>query len=168
MRSRFIQYYVEGEDDKEIVDALKTDLRCIKPGKSQVLNVVTDKISPMHLRTLAPGTMVVLVFDTDAGNIDILKENIRTLQKCNSVSEIVTIPQVPKLEIELVRCCNINKIEELLNSRSAKDFKRDIIRITNLGAKLKEHKFNINLFWNSPAPNPYQDIPNLSAKVKLK
>lgn len=168
MRSRFIQYYVEGEDDKEIVDALKTDLRCIKPGKSQVLNVVTEKISPMHLRTLAPGTMVVLVFDTDAGNIDILKENIRTLQKCNSVSEIVTIPQVPKLEIELVRCCNINKIEELLNSRSAKDFKRDIIRITNLGAKLKEHKFNINLFWNSTAPNPYQDIPNLSAKVKLK
>lgn len=168
MRSRFIQYYVEGEDDKEVVNALKTDLRCIKTGKSQVLNVVTEKISPMHLRTLAPGTMVVLVFDTDAGNVDILKENIRTLQKCSSVSEVVTIPQVPRLEIELVRCCNINKIEELLNSRSAKDFKRDVMRVTNLGAKLKEHKFNIDLFWNSTAPSPYQDIPNQSAKVKLK
>lgn len=168
MRSKLIQYYVEGEDDKKIVDALKTDLRCIKPGKSQVLNVVTEKISPMRLRTLAPETMVVLVFDTDAGNVDILKENIRTLQKCNSVSEIVFIPQVPKLEIELVRCCNISRIEELLNSRSEKDFKRDVMRVTNLGAKLKEHKFNIDLFWNSTAPDPYQDIPNQSAKVKLK
>ena len=168
MRSKYIQYYVEGEDDKAIVDTLKTDLRCIKPGKSQVLNVVTEIISPMRLRTLAPGTMVVLVFDTDAGNVDIPKENIRTLQKCNSVSEVITIPQVPKLEIELVRCCNISRIEELLNSKSEKDFKRDVIRVTNLSAKLKEHKFNIDLFWNSTAPSPYWDIPNQSAKVKTK
>ena len=168
MKRKIFQYYVEGDDDKKVVDVLKTDLGCIRPGKSQVLNVVAEKITPMHLRTLVPGTTVVLVFDTDAGNIDILKENIRTLQQCNSVSEIVLIPQVPRLEIELVRCCNISRIEELLNSRSEKDFKRDLMHVTNLGAKLKEHKFNINIFWSATAPSPYQEIPNQAAKVKLK
>lgn len=168
MRTKLIQYYVEGADDKKVVDTLKTKLGCIKPGKSQVLNVVTEEITQMHLRTLAPGTMVVLVFDTDAGSVEILKENLRRLAKCKAVSEIVTIPQVPKLEIELVRSCDISRIEELLNSKSEKDFKRDILHVTNLDAKLVAHKFNIDLFWNSVAPRPYQDIANESAKIRVK
>ena len=168
MKSKFVQYYVEGPDDKKIVDTLKTKMGHIKPGKIQVLNVVTEEITLMHLRTLAPGTMVVLVFDTDAGSVEILKGNLRRLAKCKAVSEVVTIPQVPKLEAELVRSCDISRIEDLLNSKSAKDFKRDILHITNLDAKLVAHKFNIDLFWNSAAPSPYQDIANDSSKIKLK
>lgn len=167
MRSKYVQYYVEGPDDKKVIDTLKTKMGCIKPGKSQVLNVVTQEITQMHLRTLAPGTMVVLVFDTDAGNVNILRENIRRLEECKSVSEIVTIPQVPRLEMELVRSCNIRRIEELLNSKSEMDFKRDVLRVTNLDTKLTDHKFNINLFWNSVAPQPYQSIQNQAAKVKV-
>ena len=168
MRTKLIQYYVEGADDKKVVDTLKTKLGCIKPGKTQVLNVVTEEITQMHLRTLAPGTMVVLVFDTDAGSVEILKGNIRRLAKCKSVSEIVTIPQVPRLEAELVRSCDISKIEDLLNSKSEKDFKRDILHITNLDAKLVAHKFNIDLFWKGIAPYPYQDIQNQSVKIRMK
>ena len=168
MKSKYVQYYVEGTDDKKVVDTLKTKMGCIKPGKTQVLNVVTDVITQMHLRSLQPGTMVVLVFDTDAGSVEVLKSNIRRLQGCKSITEIVIIPQVPRLEMELVRSCNINKIEELLNSRSERDFKRDVLRVTNLDSKLKEHQFNPHLFWNSVAPAPYQCFPNQAWKIKLK
>ena len=168
MKNKIIQYYVEGADDKKIVDALKTKMGCIMPGKSQVLNVVMEEIKPMHLRTLAPKTTVVLVFDTDAGSVEILQKNIQTLRKCSSVSEIITIPQVSRLESELVRSCDINRIEELLNSKSEKDFKRDVIRVTNLDAKLREHRFDITRFWSATPIEPYHNIPNDAAKVKLK
>ena len=167
MKSKFVQYYVEGDDEKKLVDVLKTDLGAIKPGKVQKLNVVEQEISDVRLRTLKRGTMVVLVFDTDTGNVDILKKNIKTLEAYPSVSEVVLVPQVANLEAELVRSCNIKKIEELLNSRSRGDFKRDLISVTNLGQKLREHQFNINLFWSSKPTPPYQDIENQGAKVKL-
>lgn len=168
VKSKFIQYYVEGPDDKKVVDTLKTKMGLVKPGKVHVLNVVTEEITDLRLRALSPGTMVVLVFDVDAGNIEILNRNIQKLKECKAVSEIVTIPQVPKLEDELVRSCNIRQIKELLNSRTNEDFKRDVMRVTNLDAKLREHKFDIGSFWSTTPTPPYQDIPNQAAKVKLK
>ena len=39
MKSKYMLYYVEGDDEKKLLDVLKTDLRLIKPGKVQKLNV---------------------------------------------------------------------------------------------------------------------------------
>lgn len=167
MKSKFVQYYVEGEDEEKLLNVLKTRLCVIKPGKVQKLNVLTQEITEMRLRTLSRGTMVVLVFDTDAGNLDILNKNIRTLKSCLSVSEIVLIPQVPNLEGELIRSCNIRRIEELLNSRSRGDFKSDLIRISNLDKKLLEHQFDINLFWSGRPTASFQNIENQAEKVKI-
>lgn len=168
MKTKYIQYYVEGPDDKKVIDTLKTKVGLVKPGKVDVLNVVTEKITDLRLRTLSPGTMVVLVFDVDAGSRDILNTNIQKLKNCQAVTEVVTIPQVPRLEIELVRSCNIRQIKELLNSRSNDDFKRDVMRVTNLDAKLREHQFDIDQFWSAMPTPPYQDIPNQAEKVKMK
>ena len=168
MKTKYIQYYVEGPDDKKVIDTFKTKMRIVKPGKVDVLNVVTERITDLRLRNLSPGTMVVLVFDVDAGSRDILNANIQKLENCQAVTEVVTIPQVPKLEIELVRSCNIRQIKELLNSRSNDDFKRDVMRVTNLDTKLREHQFDIDHFWSATPTPPYQDIPNQAAKVKMK
>lgn len=168
MKTKYIQYYVEGPDDKKVIDTLKTKMRLVKPGKVDVLNVVTERITDLRLRNLSPGTMVVLVFDVDAGSRDILNTNIQKLENCQAVTEVVTIPQVPKLEIELVRSCNIRQIKELLNSRSNDDFKRDVMRVTNLDTKLREHQFDIDHFWSATPTPPYQDIANQAAKVKMK
>ena len=168
MKTKYIQYYVEGPDDKKVIDTLKTKMGLVKTGRVDVLNVVTEKITDLRLRALSLGTMVVLVFDTDAGSRDILNMNIQKLKNCSAVTEVITIPQVPKLEIELVRSCNIRQIKELLNSRSNDDFKRDVMRVTNLDAKLREHQFDIDHFWSATPTPPYQDIPNQAAKVKLK
>ena len=168
MKTKYIQYYVEGPDDKKVIDTLKTKMRLVKPGKVDVLNVVTERITDLRLRNLSPGTMVVLVFDVDAGSRDILNTNIEKLENCQAVTEVVTIPQVPKLEIELVRSCNIRQIKELLNSRSNDDFKRDVMRVTNLDTKLREHQFDIDHFWSATPTEPYHNIPNKAARVKLK
>lgn len=166
-KDRNVQYFVEGEDEKKLVNTLKNDLKVIIPGKVQTLNATQKIISDLVLRTFKKGTIVVLVFDTDTANLNILNSNIKKLEKCTSVSEIITIPQVRNLEDELVYSCNIKKITELLNSRSVSDFKSEFIHITNLGSKLKEHCFDIIRFWSRNPGAPYQEIVNKSNRVKL-
>lgn len=162
-----MQYYVEGEDEEKLINTLKTDFGAIRPGKVQKLNVVECELTNARLMTLCPGTMAVLVFDTDTGHADILNRNLERLKRCSAVSEIVTIPQVPNLEQELVRSCDIKRAVELLGSKSKKEFKADLIRVTNLANKLREHHFDINQFWCGLPPPPYQNIANLSKKIKI-
>lgn len=168
MKTKYVHYYVEGADEKKIIDVLKTDLCAIRPGKVTLLNPVSQEIKGMHLRPLAIGTMVVLVFDTDAGNIEILKKNIKMLEACRSVWEIVLVPQVPNLEGELVRSCSIKDIRELLNSQTKTDFKHDIIHVSNLAKKLLQHKFSVSLFWSSAPPRPYHEMTNQADRIKLR
>lgn len=167
LKSRFVQYYVEGEDEQKLVNTLKTNLRVIRSGKVHILNMVNQEITNMRLRTLVRETMVVLVFDSDSGNVNILNKNLRALRKCSSISEIVLIPQVGNLEEELVRSCNIKRIEDLLNSKSRSDFKSDLIHVSNLGKKLLEHEFDIRRFWSETPAEPYQGIENQSSKIKI-
>lgn len=162
-----VQYFVEGDDEKKIVNILKNDLKVIIPGRIQKLNVIQNIISDIILRTFKQGTIVVLVFDTDTNNVNILNKNIEKLEKCRSVSEVITIPQVKNLEDELLYSCNIRRITELLNSRSVSDFKSDLIHITNLSSKLKEHSFDINRFWSKQPGQPYEHIINMANKVKI-
>ena len=167
MKEINVQYFVEGEDEKKLVNTLKNQLGVIRPGKVQKLNVVENKIPINILRTLKKGTMVVLVFDTDTEKTDTLNNNIEMLKDCSFISSVITITQVKNLEDELVRSCNIKNIKELLNSRSKKDFKSDLIRITNLDSKLKEHEFDINLFWSKQPDKPYQKIVNEADQIKI-
>lgn len=145
---------------------MKNQLGVIQAGKVQKLNVVENRIPLNILRTLKKGTIVVLVFDTDTEKVDVLKHNIKLLKECKFISKIITIPQVKNLEDELVRSCDIRNITELLGSRSKREFKSDLIRITNLDSKLKEHKFDINLFWNQQPGAPYQEIINEATLIK--
>ena len=114
------------------------------------------------------GKNCFLVFDTDKDNVKILNDNIKALKTCTAVSKVITIPQVSNVEDELVRSCNIRQIKELLNSRSNSAFKSDIIKVTNLHSKLKEHQFNIDLFWNSTPAEPFSHIVNGAKGIKLR
>ena len=77
---KYYQYYVEGQDEEKIVQILKTELQLIEPGKVEKFNVVSEKFTKLRIMPLKMGTIVVLVFDTDVGNIDILKKNIISLE----------------------------------------------------------------------------------------
>ena len=167
MKINYIQYYVEGECEEKLINTLKSELMVVKTGKVQKLNVIQSEIKNAHLMILRPKTMVVLVFDTDTGNVEILNKNIKKLRACKSVASLVLIPQVKNLEDELMQSCNIRNIRELLGSRSNVEFKRDFIRVKNLAEKLKSSKFNIDLIWKRNPSSPYQDIKNDAEKIKL-
>ena len=167
MKSKYVQYYVEGEDEVKLINTLKTDLRVIQPGKVQKLNVVERLFTNARLMSLAPGTRVVLVFDTDTGHLDILNQNLAILSRCSAISEIVTIPQVPNLEGELIRSCGIKQITQLLGSKLREEFKSDLIRVSNLGSKLRAHHFDIKQFWSGTPASPYEQIKNQADMVKL-
>ena len=167
MKSKYVQYYVEGEDEEKLVNVLKSKMRIILPGKVQKLNIVEREITDARLRTLNSGTMVVLIFDTDTGNRTILDKNIKKLRACSFVTEVITIPQVPNLEGELVRSCSIRTISELLNSKSDAHFKRDLRRLSNLDTKLTEHHFDARRFWTAVPTGAYQHIENQASAIKL-
>lgn len=67
------QYYVEGQNEEKLISVLKTEMELVCPGKIDVLNVVQEELTTVRLMQLKPQTTVILVFDTDVGNIDILK-----------------------------------------------------------------------------------------------
>lgn len=166
-KSKYVQYYVEGECEEKLISVLKSDLGLIIPGKVQKMNPVESVITEMRLRTLSPKTMVVLVFDTDTGHRDILDRNISLLNANPNISEVVIIPQVLKLEDELTRACRLRRITDLLGSRSTKDFKSSFIHVTNLSDILTKSKFDIDLLWNQNPPKQYKGIENQSARIKI-
>lgn len=166
MKSKFEQYYVEGEDEEKLIYTLKSDLGVIRPGKVQKLNVIEHILEDARLMTLRPRTMVVLIFDTDTGQTSILNKNLEKLKVCPVVSEIITIPQIFNLEDELIHSCNIKDITKLLGSKSKKEFKTDFNRTKNLAKKLTEHGFDINKLWSQQPLPPYQDITNQAEKIK--
>lgn len=167
MKREQYHYFVEGEDDRKVVNTLKTDLQWIKPGKVQVFNVIEEELTSLITRTLKPGTIVVLVFDTDTGKKNTLLKNIRFLQKDSNVKQVLCIMQVKNLEDEFLRSCAISQIKELTGSKSNSDYKRDLLRQSNLVDKLKKHQFQFEKFWNS-SDKVYESICNDSAQIKIK
>jgi len=160
------QYFVEGDDEKRLIEVLKTDMRLIQPGKIQVVNVVQEKLTDLKLRVLSEGTILIFVFDTDTGNLDILNENIKKAKKSSRVKAVYCITQVKNIEDELIRSTDVKRIEDLLGSKSKSDFKRDFIREKNLKQKLVMHSFDINLLWCKEPQEPYNKIKNESIVVK--
>lgn len=116
-KSGIYQYYVEGEDERSLLNTLKLDLRCIESGKIDKFNVIQSRFTTARMRTLKTGTTVVLVYDTDVEmNTKILDENIAFLKRQKGIKEVICIPQVRNLEDELVRACNIKNIVDLTKS----------------------------------------------------
>lgn len=161
------QYYVEGEDEQKLLNTLKSQLRSIQIGKVDKFNVIQKRFNIARIRTLKQGTVVVLVYDTDIENISILRENISFLRKQTAVKNVICIPQVNNLEDELLRSCQISVIGELTRSRTKKDFKRDLIRCTNLGERLKICSFDISKFWNCIPKNKFSIWGNDAYKIKI-
>lgn len=162
-----IQYYVEGKDEEKLLSVLKTEMQKILPGKVQVFNVITQKITKARLMTLKEDTGVVLIFDTDVGDSKILRENIDKLVECTRVSDVLLIPQCKNLEDELVRSCQIRKIIELLDSTGNNNFKTDFIKTNNLKMKLEKAGFNIEKLWCGKPDGNFEGIRNDSGKIKI-
>lgn len=166
MGNNYYQYYVEGDDDRKIVNTLKTDFQIIQPGKVDKFNVVQNLLNKNRIQILKKDTTVVLVFDTDTSSAEILKKNIEFLQKQKSIKAVICVPQVDNLEEELVRVCSIKYIKELTESKTNSEFKSDILKINNLKQKLEEKDFDFDRFWSSLPKGNFAQIPNESEKIR--
>lgn len=163
---QYIQYYVEGQDEEKILSVLKTDLQLILSGRVSKFNVVQNRLTRARLMNLRPGTMVVLVFDTDTNNSKILKENIDILKKFSTVYCVVCITQVRNLEDELVRSCNIKTVRELTGSKTDSEYKSKLIAATNLAALLTKHRFDIKKFWSQKPDGLFSEFVNEADLIK--
>ncbi len=137
MSKNIYHFFVEGVGERTIINTLKTDFQCIQAGKVDVFNVIQNKLNKNILMKLKPGTIVILVFDTDKDETDILDSNLRFLKKQPNVKKVIIIPEVKKLEDELVRSCNITNVKDLMRSKSNSEYKSDL-------AKCKKFKTSIN------------------------
>lgn len=133
----------------------------------EVFNVVQNLFKPGRLRTLKDGTTVILIYDTDVNHIDVLKKNLKLLNSLPAVKDVYCIPQVYNLEDAIVQACNIKNAHDLTHSATKTDFKRDVIRCTNLGKRLSDCNFNKSQLWKKGPNNKFKQFGNDSDKIKL-
>lgn len=146
------QYYVEGENEKKLVEVLSKEFNFIKAGKVEVLNVVEKPIKNTRIRNFKENHVIILVFDTDTNNTKTLEANIECLKclvKSKKIEDVILIPQVRNIEEELVRSCNINNIKDLLKSKSREEFKTDFNKVTNLKNCLIKKCFDFKKLWRT-------------------
>lgn len=142
------QYYVEGKCEKKLVKTL-IEQNLIIPGQTDVLNPVQERIQLTHLRKFPQKTTIVLIFDTDTSDTDILKSNIQFLSSQPNINRVILIPQVPNLEGELIRCSDVRQIRSLINCRSNSEFKAAFIEEKHLFEKLLLHGFDFGQLWST-------------------
>lgn len=161
-----LHYFVEGENERKLIETIKN--KHLYSGKIKIINTIQNKVPNSILRTLERETVVVLVFDTDVEKIDILDENIKLIKNSNNVKDVICIPQIKNLEDELIYSTNINKIVDLLESKSKKDFKNDFNNCKNLMKKLENKEFKISKLWSRNAVDIYKKYKNDSEVIKKK
>lgn len=166
MSKNIYHFFVEGVGERAIINTLKTDFQCIQAEKVDVFNVIQNKLNKNMLMKLKPGTIVILVFDTDKDETDILDSNLRFLKKQPNVKKVIIIPKVKNLEDELVRSCNITNVKDLMRSKSNSEYKSDLAKCKNLKQVLINNQFDIHSFWNQNPKGVFAKYKNDSKLIK--
>lgn len=160
-------YFVEGQCEEVLLNALKERPAKIIPGRVKVFNVIKNELSRSQLLMIQPGTTVVLVFDTDVTITDKLQRNIRLIDQYCVRTKLVFLPQVLNLEDELVRCTDVRSPAELTHSKSAKDFKRDFCALKNARDVLNRHQLDVLRLWATNPPEVFSFVEKNANAVKL-
>lgn len=161
-------YYVEGPCEQQLIAALKEAPEKLIPGKVKVFNVVQNLIPKSQMLSIQPGTIVVLVFDTDVPQTSNLKKNLELLGRYCGKLKIVFLPQVLNLEEELVRCTNVKAVTELTKSGSVKNFKTDFCKMKTRDCRLmlERHKLDCVRLWMTKTPERFAFVENNSSQIK--
>ena len=166
MNSKCI-YFVEGECEKQLINALKISPEILTPGKVKVYNVKQNLIPKSQLLAIQPRTKVALVFDTDVEDRKALDKNIEMLRKYCSKVTVINMMQVLDFEDEIVRSTDVSKAQELTKSRSVSNFKTDFCRmkVNDCRSLLERHQLNIVKMWTTEPPETFKDLEQDVAKV---
>ena len=162
-------YFVEGNCEQQLINALKMEPRKLIPGKVTVHNVIQNIIPRREVNKILPGTIVVFVFDTDVEKTDILIKNVDYLKKYVSKVKIINLAQVKNFEDEMVRATNVKKAQDLTKSRSASEFKSDFCRlkVTECRKMLERHEIKVGVLWTTNVPDSFHCVVQNSECVKI-
>lgn len=148
MPHKLVHYFVEGECEKKLIDAFKIEpYNVFLPGKVSVFNFLKEKITPNRLMMLERNTIIILVYDIDILETEILEKNIMTL-KLYGFKEIYHIQSIRNFEDEIVYSCNISNINEVFKTAGTKEFKSNFIRHKDIVNKLNSCQFNADKIWS--------------------
>lgn len=160
-----IHYFVEGECERKLINAIKN--KYIQSGKIKIANISQKIIHPAILRTLEKNAICVMIVDTDVlyNNkkcFQKILENKKNLEK-NGVNYIF-IYQDKNLEDEIVKSTSLKKISEMFGVKSIGEHKTIFIENKNLLQKLESIEFDVNKIW---LYNDNKLPENKSKKIKL-
>ena len=125
-------YLTEGECEEKLIRALKERPSLVLPGKVKKFNVIQNELPVSLLMQFDPGSIVVLIFDTDKDETSHLRKNIALLKSLSFKVEILTILQVLNFEDEIARATDVSKAQDLTRSKTINDFKSAVNRMNEL------------------------------------
>lgn len=159
-------YFVEGDCEEKLINALKKKPELILPGKVIVHNLIQNYIPKSRLLAITPETKVVFVFDTDVAKTDCLLKNIEYISKYCKRSKLIFLPQVLNLEDELVRCTDVSEVKDITKSKSNSNFKGDFCKLTDARSTLTKHQLDILSLWTQNPPEPFTFVQSNSNLIK--
>lgn len=165
---KIYQYFVEGECERFFI---KQFSHCkdqhFKSGKVDVHNVVNEKLSSSILTALKNDTTLILIYDVDKYNSDLLQENLKLIKKYAQVREIIHIQSIKNFEDELVRCSKVNNVDEIFSTKSSDEFKKKFLACKDLSAKMKQIKLDFDKLWSKDTNcNELRKLRSDSKKIK--
>ena len=166
MNTKRILYLVEGQCEEKLINALKKEPSLVQPGKCKVFNPIGAKLTPNDFISIPIGSVIVLVFDTDVANTDILNHNLKMIRKYGPRCEAILVPQVKNVEDELLRATIVKKIEDLTKSKSHSNFKSDFCSLTNCRAVLEKYELEMKELWSKNPVGAFEEYPQQSSKIK--
>ena len=168
MDNRQYVYLTEVECEEKLVKALKEKPALIHSGRVEKFNVSQNIIPPRKLMQFALGSVVVLVFDTDKEETEILRKNIALLKSLSFKVEVLTVVQVLNFEDEIERSTDVLHAQDFTRSISVNDFKRAVNRMKEkeFRSALKRHKLNLEKLWSVKPPKGFSFIKQDAEKIK--
>jgi hypothetical protein len=163
-------YIVEGECEEKLINALKMPPNLVIPGKIKKWNIITTELRNSILIGIPQGSYVVLVFDTDVPETEVLKKNIAILKKYCARVQVVCLAQVRNFEDEIVRCTDVKSAPELTKSTGTQNFKKAFCKLKDQDCRrlLERHSIDVGKFWTTKVPEDFSFLKCESEKIKLK
>lgn len=165
---KYVHYFVEGECEKKLIDALKTPpCNYLYSGKVEVFNVILKVLSIQRILSIKENALIVLVYDTDFVDTSKLEKNIKLLES-NGFKNIIHIQSIKNFEDEIVFSSAIKSIHEIFSTQGMEEFKAQFIHCGNILNKLDSIKFNKDKIWTRNSNEKLFNVYNANKIEKLR
>ena len=165
-------YYVEGECEKNLLKSfMYVDGYHFQPGRVSVFNFINQEFPLIKARSIPRGSKIAIAIDTDVKRIDLLKHNLKMLERHADIpkKDIVFLMSKDNLEEELLfACSSLSRISQLFNTNGKAEFKKQFASHQDLHHKLLGVGFDPRKMWTRVPDPPFDIFTNGGKKIVIK